>query len=504
MRQLIILNTYILMLMALIPHTLSAGSSNEELLSKNVAERKDAMTALKNEKDLSRLEQLMTSKEFALRKAATYALRAFDSKTNLEQNQSAKNILIKSLNDESDIIRFEVAQTLATWNDHSGNEELIKNLEHTNPLRRLQAAKALFVTADKRAIPHLIANLKDRQYNIRYSSIQALRKITGAYYGYNPIEPANIVLTEIQQKGLRQTRTELFGEGNVTVNPELLSKANAAYNKACEDVMQGHIKKYSTIRDKAIADWRKWWVDNSEGIRLNWLKLGLDHVNPDTRKMAIESIQFINAVEAHDEVVAKLNDDDHNVVVSACKALAQFKQKKSIPLLIDLMEKTNATDSTDKTSNIKNFAAYTTLKTITQADFGTLFNRWKKWWQYSSDFFKVGVDLPAKDVFNIRAISTSGDTATFEIKYFYHIDNTWIEKECEVKQGEVIGIRNQKHVFKDKDGLSIERFFDFRTGLTLNAVNGNSVSLITPDQKFNHEGTEHVIKGNVFRIHVDE
>jgi HEAT repeat protein len=501
MRQPIAFTLFIILILSATPFRSIAADG---LLDKDVKKRKAAMTALRDKKDLNEISRLFLSTEFLERKAASYAIRVFTQKGVPDQHEAAKEILIKSLKDVSPIIRFESAQTLATWNDGQGNTILIENLEHSNPLRRLQASKALFLTADKRAIPHLIGNLRDDNYDTRYASVHTLRKITGDYYGYNPTDPTNVVLSSAQQKQLRQTYIDLFDNSDVVANPDKLNEANAAYNKACEDMMKTHIAKYDKIRELAIAQWRKWWVDNQEGKRLDWLKTGLEHQNAATRQMAIESLVSIDAIIAHSNIVEKLQDEDYHVVEAACKALVYFKKTEAIQPLITLMEETNdPKGGNEESANIKNFNGYFALKGITQNDLGSLYTNWQVWWDLNKKMFKVFVDLPTPEGFNIRLLEV-GETPKFQVKYYYTLEKTWIIKEYPVPLNKEVGQRNQKHVFIDDDGLEIERYFDFRTGLTLIAIDGNTVTLKLADETFEKDGEEHLIEGEEFKIQLDE
>ena len=476
------------------------GSSNEELTSSTVSERQAALMALRSEKDISRLGNLMKEKSVSLRKASTFALREFTPGT--DGHDQAKGILIEALKDDSSIIRFEAAQTLASWNVDDGNEVLIENLEHTNSLRRLRAAKGLYVTADKRAVKNLISRLRDPEYDIRVACINTLRKITGDFYNYNPTDPAHIALTTSQQKSLRAKYQELF-TAETTASEEKLNRAQAAYNEACEEVMRTHIDKYSKIRDNAIREWQNWWIKNQDGKRIDWLQAGLTHSNPGTKKMAIESLVFENASESNQSITEALTDSDTNVVVAACEALAKFNKKESIPPLMSLLDETapKKGEANDKDKNVKNFAAYKALQSITQSNFASLPVIWKDWWTLNEDRFEVGVTLPTRKGFSVRVLSTSGNKATFKVTYYYKTRKAWIEYEYETEVGKEVGIRNQKHVFEE-DGLKFEHFFDMRTELYVHAIDGNTVKLKTADQEFTVNGKQEKIPGDIYTIRV--
>ncbi len=468
--------------------------AEDPLLSKDLQVRKDAMISLARDQDVAKCQRLLASDNFALRKAAVFALARLNTPgIAADITQQATTALKSALADDSFIIRFEAARTLGRWGVSDGEPILVDALAHTNPLRRRQSAEALFFVGSSKSIKNLIYNLTDADYTVRRSSIEALRKITGQNFGYVSVDPRYLPMEFDQRKELLALRSELLEELNTDQNPEDLKQQRfEAMDKVSQEFKRAIDARAVEMIDRrrvAIRGWKDWWLSNKTGERIDWLVTGLEHENADTRRISALSLGDMQAISAHDAIINKLEDDDTDVTVAACRALAKLNQKDSLPALIEMMASHEDADRTEKGRLIRSYAAYQALLGMTQANYSSLSRVWKDWWERSEDFFEIGRDLPHGD-YNVRVLSRSGNSITFEVRLYHHATKEWFVDSFTENLGDVLGESEIEHTFTIS-GREFTRLDDMRPGLVVQKVLGDTVILKVDDEK---SGTTYTLR----------
>lgn len=148
--------------------------------------RKDAAEALGELKDTRAVEHLITSllqdESDHVREAAATALGKIEDTTSV-------NPLISALNDKHYFVQVRAAKALGQIKDTRAVEPLIKALGDANTELRSNITLALSEYNDARTVEYLINILSStKKWRIRLGTTEALRKITGKYFGDKPAD----------------------------------------------------------------------------------------------------------------------------------------------------------------------------------------------------------------------------------------------------------------------------------------------------------------------------
>ncbi len=202
-------------------------------------------------------------------------------------------------------------------------ERLIFRLKDKNSWVRSMAAEALVDRGDKKAISALFAALEDKNPDVRYAAICAIR-----------------ALDKIKKS---QWAAPLIAS---------LKKENAAH------VLVPGIYILGDIGDK-----------NAAALLIHLL----NHQEATVRWAAAHSLGQVKDFGAVKPLITCLRDKNETVVYTAIDALGMIKAASAIEPLIALLE--------DRYSIIIHQHAASALKNITSRDFGKDYHQWVKWWK---------------------------------------------------------------------------------------------------------------------------
>ena len=130
-------------------------------------------------------------------------------------------------------------------------------------------------------------------------------------------------------------------------------------------------------------------IDASESMAV--LRTLTSHENPEVRRIALSVLGERAAPETFENVTEQLKSGDQNTRAWAIQALAGYDPKKSVPVLLELLD--------DENWRVQNTAAKT-LQVITGQRLGTpkssyspelnkeIRDKWQKWWEENQDTFK--------------------------------------------------------------------------------------------------------------------
>jgi hypothetical protein len=130
-------------------------------------------------------------------------------------------------------------------------------------------------------------------------------------------------------------------------------------------------------------------IDTPESIEV--IRTLTNHENSEVRRIALSVLGERAAPEAFENVISQLESSDQNTRFWAIQALAGYEPKKSVPVLLELLD--------DDNWRVQNIAAKT-LQIITGQKLGTpkssyspelnkqIRDKWQKWWEENGDTFK--------------------------------------------------------------------------------------------------------------------
>lgn len=221
-------------------------------------------------------------------------------------------------------------QILEQYGIHAKFQELVDALRHSSPVVRQAAAAVLGDQGQSSALPFLTEILRDENPGVRIAAALALHKL-GSDSGL-----------EIMRKALTDTDS------------------------------------YVRIQ-AAVASCK---VGEAEGRRV--VEELLSNVNTQVRVLAVHALEYcVEIVDRIDLLAGALRDPQEEVRIQALIELAELRDKRSIPLILDLL--------TDQSEAVRH-AADGHLKNLTGAD--VRYNpfslpsqreenaaRWRNWWE---------------------------------------------------------------------------------------------------------------------------
>ncbi len=199
----------------------------------------------------------------------------------------------------------------------------------TSRKSKLAAARLLHHAADKRAVPVLIECLQSPDSETRYAAVSALEWINDP----RAINSLKEVATNPQEKPLTRVAaaTALVGKfkdvDSIPISVQLIETETDPHRLHLVVERLGRIGKVQDVPELKP--------------HLPLIASNLEHESPKVVGAAAHALRMMDATEYVDELIEAAKTAEGDALYSVTWALAEFKNERSIPTLIDSLGKTD-------------------------------------------------------------------------------------------------------------------------------------------------------------------
>lgn len=222
--------------------------------------------------------------------------------------------------DEEHEIRCMAADALAKVGSYRAVPALIAALKDENNIVRYSAADALGELGDERAVNPLINALNDESWQVRKCSLNALRKIRKL-----PFQTLISLLNEEDPHVKERAISIIERTGDAKFIPYLQAMINDEDPDVCECVGLA-LKTLKTKKNR----------------KNNVNQLSKSKIKNNNKKQPINGLGNISSDEALDILIEALSENDPDIRNRAAKALGEINDPIAVPHLINALNDENA------------------------------------------------------------------------------------------------------------------------------------------------------------------
>ena len=333
---------------------------------------KKSILKLRNTKDIERLFNALKDDNISVRKAAKVVLIRIKEQLEFDE-------IIKALRDPKSY--FEAREILSSYIDRDKIEECILALKDKKWIVRKTAAELLGELKDIRAVTPLIESMNDPKSDVRYASLEALKKIIFTYFKTSQTNKAhneNFEQHDILSRSFKETTLQNLIEQLIealknkvedefirigiikilkeinAVNVkdlliELLLKDKSSLVRSEAALTLGKLKDNRALKTLIEATkYKEIRASVAEALgefkNVNALETLLNLLNDKSaivRKKTVEAIVKIRDIRALEYLINCLTDNDLDVRNTAEDALLSFKDKNAITIFIKKLNEPN-------------------------------------------------------------------------------------------------------------------------------------------------------------------
>ena len=265
--------------------------------------------------------------------------------------------LIVALRDENSKVRVKAVEVLGEMKDPRVVEPLIAALNDESEKVRMLTAEVLGETKDPRAVEPLITALNDENSEVRVKTLEALGKMKD----FRALESLIAALND-KSNDVRVASAKALGQME---DPRAAENLIAKFKTRSKSLREAVIEALSEFKDTRTIE---------------LLIATLDDKNRLMRWHAAEVLGNIKDPRAIEPLIAYLKKEKdkwiHGEVVK--NVLGETKDPRAIEPLIAALKDADKGDQ---------WWIVSTLKGLTEQDFGKNYEEWQKWWEENKEKF---------------------------------------------------------------------------------------------------------------------